>query len=85
MTVQSTAPAAPQQMTYVIRAVIVAFVLSFAIIAGSLLVFNGDVPVALGVGLFTAFWGGPGFGLIAGIALYNLRVERHSRLATADA
>jgi hypothetical protein len=35
------------------------------------------------VGLFASFWGGPGFGLIAGIAVHNLAVERYRRDATA--
>ena len=66
----------PRQATYVITAVIVTSLLFFFGLGGALLLFTGEVPLALGVALFTAFWGGPGFGLMAGMALYDLRVHR---------
>lgn len=36
----------------------------------------GGVLNSLGVGLFCAFWGGPGFGVIAGGAAYSLAAAR---------
>ena len=74
---QSIAPTEPRQATYVITAVVVTSLLFFFGLGGALLLFTGEVPLAFGVALFTAFWGGPGFGLMAGMALYDLRVTRH--------
>ena len=75
-TVTDGPPTAPR---YVIVGIAVATVVAFATIAGTLYGFYGDATQALGVGLFASFWGGPGFGLIAGIAVHNLAVERHRR------
>ena len=66
----------PRQATYVITAIIVTSLLFFFGLGGALLLFTGEAPLAFGVALFTAFWGGPGFGLMAGMALYDLRVHR---------
>jgi len=72
----------PEVVRYVVVGIIAATVVAFATIAGTLYGFYGDATQALGVGLFAAFWGGPGFGIIGGIAVHNLVVERHER-ATA--
>ena len=77
VTVADSAPREPRQATYVITAVVVTSLLFFFGLGGALLLFTGEVPLAFGVALFTAFWGGPGFGLMAGMALYDLRVNRH--------
>ena len=69
-------PREPRQATYVIAAVIVTSLLFFFGLGGALLLFTGEVPLAFGVALFTAFWGGPGFGVMAGMALYDLRAHR---------
>ena len=37
----------------------------------------------VGVGLFTAFWGGPGFGIMFGPGFHTLRLEREQRLVRA--
>ena len=69
-------PREPKQSTYVITAVAVTSLLFFVGLGGALLLFTGEAPLAFGVALFTAFWGGPGFGLMAGMALYDLRTNR---------
>jgi hypothetical protein len=38
----------------------------------------------LGLGLFAAFWGGPGFGVMAGGAVYALSQERAARAALIE-
>ena len=45
---------------------------------GSFSGFGAENLDSTGVGAFAAFWGGPGFGLMAGFALYNLSVERRA-------
>ena len=69
----------PTAARYVMTGIAAATVIAFATIAGSLYGFYGDATQALGVGLFASFWGGPGFGLIGGIAVHNLAVERYHR------
>jgi len=76
VTADDAEPREPKQSTYVIAAVIITSLLFFFGLGGALLLFTGEVPLAVGVALFTAFWGGPGFGLMAGMALYDLRVHR---------
>lgn len=72
------------RVRYVVTAVVVSIVVAFATITGALLLFHGEVPQAVGVGAFTAFWGGGGFGVVVGMALHQLRVERDAaRLAAA--
>ncbi len=72
----ATTRPAPSQVKYVVVSTIVATVLFLVGVGGGVLASGGDPAGAFGVGLFTAFWGGPGFGLMAGFALYNLTVER---------
>lgn len=45
---------------------------------------TGDLVAALGLGLFASFWGGIGFGLMAGGAVYTLGQERVARAALAE-
>jgi len=66
----------PNQAKYVITSVVVATVLFFLGVGGGVWLSGGDPMGSLGVGFFTALWGGPGFGLMAGFALYNLSLER---------
>lgn len=53
-------------------------------VATFIMLFGVGIPMSLsmdswvngfGVGFFTALWGGPGFGLMAGMALYTLHTE----------
>lgn len=67
---------APSQAAYVGISIAVCTLVFFLGIGGGLYLFYGEVPLAVAVGLFTAFWGGPGFGLMTGMALYNLALER---------
>jgi hypothetical protein len=69
----------PTAVRYVVVGIVAATLLAFASIAGALYAFYGDTTQALGVGLFASFWGGPGFGLIGGIAVHDLAVQRYHR------
>lgn len=60
----------------VIASTVAAVTIAFALITGGILLVHDDVATAVWVGTFTAFWGGGGFGVMAGIAIHNLRVER---------
>lgn len=71
-------PGAPNQVMYIGVSIAVCTLLFLVAIGGGLYLFYEEVPLAVAVGLFTAFWGGPGFGLMAGMALYNLAVERRA-------
>lgn len=82
-TTTTTAAAAPNQGRYIVVAVALCVVLSFLIVAGALYFFYQDGPTAFGVGLFTSFWGGGGFGVVLGIAVYNLRIEKLQALGKA--
>lgn len=68
----------------VITSIAVATVVTFLVIAGTLYLFYGEAPQALVVGTFVAFWAGPGSGVIAGLALYNLRVDRVAAMARVE-
>lgn len=59
---------------FVIGAV-VGFVAVFTLFAGATLLLGLGVGPAIGIGLFTAFWGGPGFGGMMGAVLHHERVE----------
>lgn len=78
-------PEAAEQVRYVIVAVVVTMLASFAVIAGALYLWYQEVPLALGVGGFVAFWGGGGFGVVAGMAIYNLKVERREAVEAGGA
>jgi hypothetical protein len=45
---------------------------------------TGDLVEALGLGLFASFWGGIGFGLLAGGAVHTLGQERAARAVLAE-
>lgn len=74
--VREEASPAPSQSRYVAVSVAVTFVLFLVGVGGGLWLYEGEFVFGFGVGLFTAFWGGPGFGVMAGMSLYNLKVER---------
>jgi hypothetical protein len=44
----------------------------------------GRLADGLGLGLFAAFWGGPGFGVMAGGAVYALSQERAAQAALVE-
>ena len=75
----------PTAVRYVVTGIAAATVIAFATIAGALYGFYGDATQALGVGLFASFWGGPGFGLIGGIAVHSLAVDSYHRDAVEPA
>lgn len=75
----------PDQARYVVAAVVVSFLVSFLAIAGALYLTYDDLTLAAGVGVFAAFWGGGGFGVVAGVALHTLAVERRARAAAEPA
>lgn len=66
---------APNLANYLIWSVAITTVLFIVGVGGGLYLYSREVPLSFGVGLFTAFWGGPGFGLMAGFALHALRSE----------
>ncbi len=47
----------------------------FALIAGSMYLYRGDLAGSIGVGLFMAFWLGGGFGFLIGGVLYAVANE----------
>ena len=49
---------------------LVGSVLVFAFCGGIALLAGMGTPAAIGIGLFTALWGGPGFGGMMGATLY---------------
>ena len=61
---------------FIAVSVVVSFLVSFVVIGGALYYWYREVPLALGVGAFASFWGGGGFGVVVGMALYHLRAER---------
>lgn len=44
---------------------------------------TGNIWDGIGLGLFTAFWGGPGFGTMAAGALWSWRLERATPPSTS--
>jgi hypothetical protein len=58
-----------------VRGSIVGFVATFVLLGGMTLALGMGVGAALGVGAFTAFWGGPGFGGMMGAVLRYSRTE----------
>lgn len=53
-----------------VRGTIVGTILVFLFCAGLSLLAGLDVGPAIGIGAFTAFWGGPGFGGMMGATVY---------------
>jgi hypothetical protein len=58
-----------------VKGSIVGFVAVFVLLAGTTLAAGMGLAAALGVGVFTAFWGGPGFGGMMGAVLHYSRTE----------
>lgn len=81
---ETTTAAEPNQGRYVAIAVALCTVIAFVVVAGALYLFYTDGPTAFGVGLFIAFWGGGGFGVVLGIAVYNLKIEALAKAAKAS-
>jgi len=54
---------------------LIGFVVVFVLFGGLTLAAGMGIGAALGVGSFTAFWGGPGFGGMMGAVLHHSRVE----------
>ncbi len=54
-----------------------AILLTFALIAGAMYLYRGDVLGAIGLGAFMSFWLGGGFGFLVGGVLYGLQAEAH--------
>ncbi len=62
----------------VLASTVVMFVLAFAMMQVS-----GEVGSSAAVAAMAAFWGGPGFGVMAGAAIYSIKQDRAA--AEADA
>lgn len=75
----------PDQTKTIVRAVITAWLIMLIGVSIPLSLFMGSWTGGFAVGFFTALFGGPGFGLMAGMALYNLHMEswekKHPELA----
>ena len=69
----------PKTDASVVIVVVLAFLGVFAIAAGITFAGGGSIAGALGVGLFCAIWGGPGFGVMVAGARYTSRWERDTR------
>lgn len=58
-----------------VRGSVVGSVAVFVLLGGLTLAAGMGAAAALGVGAFTAFWGGPGFGGMMGAVLHYSRTE----------
>lgn len=58
-----------------VKGSLVGFVAVFVLLGGMTLAVGMGIGAALGVGAFTAFWGGPGFGGMMGAVLHYSRNE----------
>lgn len=56
---------------------IIGSVLVFVLLGGLALALGMGIGPALGVGAFTAFWGGPGFGGMMGAVMRYSRAQSH--------
>ncbi len=56
---------------------VIGFVASFTLFGGVALAAGLGTGAALGIGAFTAFWGGPGFGGMMGAVLHFSRTTEH--------
>lgn len=54
---------------------IVGFIAVFVVFAGLTLAVGMGIGPAVGVGVFTACWGGPGFGGMMGAVLHHSKAE----------
>jgi hypothetical protein len=59
-----------------VKGSIIGFVAVFVLLGGMILAVGMGIAAALGVGAFTAVWGGPGFGGMMGAILHDSRTER---------
>ncbi len=66
----------PQFGRTVWRSIVVASLVFFLGVGLPMWWFTGSVWDGIGLGAFTAFWGGPGFGLMAAGAIWAHRHER---------
>ncbi len=65
----------PNQRTTLIRSVTIASVVMLFGVGIPLSLYMESWVNGFAVGAFTALWGGPGFGLMAGMALHTLHTE----------
>jgi hypothetical protein len=65
-----------------LRGTVLGFVVVFVVCAGMSLAAGVDLGPAVGIGAFTAFWGGPGFGGMLGAVLHLSRAESADGWAT---
>lgn len=63
----------------VIRSVIVTSVVMFLLTGLPMWAITGQVWDGIGLGAFCAFWGGPGFGVMAAGVSWTHKCERHDR------
>lgn len=56
---------------------VIGFVLSFTLFGGVALLAGLGVGAAIGIGMFTALWGGPGFGGMMGAVLHFTKTADH--------
>ena len=54
---------------------LVGFVAVFVVFCGPTLALGMSAGPAIGIGLFTAFWGGPGFGGMMGAVLHHSKAD----------
>lgn len=64
-------------------ATVLASIIIFVSFATLVLAVGGDAVDAVGGGLFCTFWGGPGFGVMAGGAAHAVSMDR-LRVETSD-
>jgi hypothetical protein len=58
-----------------VKGSLIGFVVLFALLGGLVFAVGLGAGVAVGVGLFTAAWGGPGFGGMLGAVLHYSKAE----------
>lgn len=68
---------APSMARALIWGIVIATIAMFVGTGALLLVLDGELINAVGIGLFCAFWGGLGFGVMAGGAANAIAEERH--------
>lgn len=75
----------PDMRATITRSIITTFFVMLIGVGVPLSLFMGSWVGGVSVAFFTALFGGPGFGLMAGMALYNLHLEnweaKHPELA----
>ncbi|MCB1256078.1 MAG: hypothetical protein KDB26_03185 [Microthrixaceae bacterium] len=66
----------PDMRATIVRSIITTFFVMLIGVSIPLALFMESWVGGISVALFTAMFGGPGFGLMAGMALYNLHMEK---------